>query len=513
MIGHSPYRAFGDAVVFKQTPCQGLGVGNHDVSAVAHQRDGDTFATVGGFLVAIRRRSIFIFFIYDGSVSHPATPFRSLRFRLLAPVMVAALVAAVVVAMGSYWLGDRRAERELSQRFDGIQRSLAESTFPLNRVVLDLLADLTQTQLVGIDSSGNVTDSTIELVENARLDYRILAFSTRNQTQRADRVAKIEVLFDKQQIEASRRRAAILPLATGLSTILVLSTITLIVSSRLVGRVNKLHRRVELVAAGDFESKVSDQVDDEIGRLGSAVDTMATELRQLWNQVNHQQSEKLLHQIAGGMAHQLRNSLTGARMAVELHAKQCESADDEGIGVAIHQIEVAEDYVRRLLLVASGNQDDDRPMSIHQCFEDVRRSLSPLAKHLQVDMSWRVVDLEANDSTSQYLVSDGPSWMAAASNLIHNAIEAGDRIDVALTIDDAGCHRLTVADNGAGISETIADELFEPFVTSKPEGMGLGLSVVQRAAERLGGEVRWRRKEDQTIFELESKTMISLDSK
>lgn len=432
--------------------------------------------------------------------------------------MVAAVVAAVVVAMGSYWLGDRRAERELSQRFDGIQRSLAESTFPLNRGVLDLLADLTQTQLVGIDSSGNVTDSTIELSENARRDYRILTFSTRNQTQRADRVARIEVLFDNQQIEASRRRAAILPLATGLSTILVLSTITLIVSSRLVGRVNKLHRRVELVAAGDFESKVSDQVDDEIGRLGSAVDTMATELRQLWNQVNHQQSEKLLHQIAGGMAHQLRNSLTGARMAVELHAKQCESADDEGIGVAIHQIEVAEDYVRRLLLVASGHQDDDRPMSIHQCFEDVRRSLSPLAKHLQVDMSWRVVDLEADDSraddsTSQYLVSDGPSWMAAASNLIHNAIEAGDRIDVALTIDDAGCHRLTVADNGVGISETIADELFEPFVTSKPEGMGLGLSVVQRAAERLGGEVRWCREEDQTIFELESKTMTSLDSK
>lgn len=432
--------------------------------------------------------------------------------------MVAAVVAAVVVAMGSYWLGDRRAERELSQRFDGIQRSLAESMFPLNRVVLDLLADLTQTQLVGIDSSGNVTDSTIELSENARRDYRILTFSTRNQTQRADRVARIEVLFDNQQIEASRRRAAILPLATGLSTILVLSTITLIVSSRLVGRVNKLHRRVELVAAGDFESKVSDQVDDEIGRLGSAVDTMATELRQLWNQVNHQQSEKLLHQIAGGMAHQLRNSLTGARMAVELHAKQCESADDEGIGVAIHQIEVAEDYVRRLLLVASGHQDDDRPMSIQQCFEDVRRSLSPLAKHLQVDMSWRVVDLKAddsraNDSTSQPLVSDGPSWMAAASNLIHNAIEAGDRIDVALTIDDAGCHRLTVADNGVGISETIADELFEPFVTSKPEGMGLGLSVVQRAAERLGGEVRWRREEDQTIFELESKTMTSLDSK
>ena len=411
-------------------------------------------------------------------------------------MIIVALLAALAVAVGSYWLGDRWVNQELEKRFSGIERSLAESNFPLNANVLDLLADLTQTEFVGRDSLDHVTHGTIKLSENERDAYRVYSFSTRDPSQRQDKVARIEVLFEQKQIDDSRRRAAILPLVTGLSTILALTTVTIALTSRWVRRLGKLRHQVELVASGNFESNVSDEIDDEIGRLGQAVDSMAAQLSQLWKQINRQQSAKLLHQIAGGMAHQLRNSLTGARMAVELHAKRCSEADDESIDVAIRQIETSEDYVRRLLLVASGRQDEDRPMQIRACYEDVRRSLSPISDHLRVTIQWHI-----DDAIQQQTVADGPTWIAAASNLIHNALQAGDEVHVSLQneVDELLC--LTVTDNGAGIPESVAPELFEPFVTSKPEGMGLGLSVVRQAAKRLGGDVRWSREEGRTRFE------------
>ena len=414
-------------------------------------------------------------------------------------MIATALLAAVAVAVASYWLGDRWAQDDLQRRFSAIERSLADSSFPLNAMVLDTLADLTQTELVGTDSSGKVIYSTTELNADTRLNFSAFTFSTKTESARRDRVAKVEVLFDKRHIDAIRGRATILPLVTGLSTVVALTSVTLLLSSRLVNRVGKLQRRVELVASGDFESTVSDDVDDEIGKLGGAVDSMAGQLKQLWNRINRQQSEKLLHQVAGGMAHQLRNSLTGARMAVEMHAKQFNVADDEGIGVAIHQIEVSEDYVRRLLLVGSGQQDEDRPANIRLCFEDVRRSFSPIAKHLNVSVDWYI-----DDTVNTQMIQDGPTWVAAAGNLIHNAIQAGDNVRVELSEVDTSRIRLSVSDNGDGIPESVVAELFEPFVTSKPEGMGLGLSVVRRAAERLHGEVRWSRENDRTIFEFDT---------
>lgn len=434
-------------------------------------------------------------------------------------MVVAALLAAALVAIASYRLGARWATDELHARFHAIEQSLSGSSFPLNSRVLDSLAELTQTELVSVNAAGVVIHSTtglrnpVEGRSRSSTDgrtFHILEFSIKNELSRPDRVAGISVLFDESQIEASRRRAAILPLATGLSTILALTTIMLLLSSRLISRVGNLQRRVERVAAGDFQSTVSDDVDDEIGRLGGAVDSMASQLSQLWSQINRQQSEKLLHQIAGGMAHQLRNSLTGARMAVEMHAQHCGAVDDEGIGVAISQMEVAEDYVRRLLLVASGRQDEDHAAEVQSCFDDVRSSISPIAKHLHVNVQWMVNRTSTANGLGAHanimgLVHDGPTWIAAASNLIHNAIQAGDDVQVELSQVGRDCVRLSVSDNGPGVPESIAAELFEPFVTSKPEGMGLGLSVVRRAAERLGGAVRWCREEHRTRFELDAK--------
>jgi two-component system sensor kinase FixL len=79
-------------------------------------------------------------------------------------------------------------------------------------------------------------------------------------------------------------------------------------------------------------------------------------------------------------------------------------------------------------------------------------------------------------------------------NLIRNAIEAmhgHDRKELSVTTTPPkdGMIEVRVADTGQGLSEDIADRLFQPFVTTKPAGMGVGLSISKRIVEAHGGEM------------------------
>ena len=98
---------------------------------------------------------------------------------------------------------------------------------------------------------------------------------------------------------------------------------------------------------------------------------------------------------------------------------------------------------------------------------------------------------------------DSESFRHIVQNLLQNALEAaGSGGDVGIElrlVPDAV--RLFVSDTGPGPPPELADTLFEPFTTGKPEGVGLGLNVVGRAVESHGGTVTWSRVEGRTVFQ------------
>nr|WP_286177725.1 HAMP domain-containing sensor histidine kinase [Rhodopirellula sp. JC639] len=268
-------------------------------------------------------------------------------------------------------------------------------------------------------------------------------------------------------------------------------------TSRLIGRLKRLETQVDRIAGGEFESELSDTGHDEVGRLAGAISTMAGQLSELWDRVNRQQSAKLLHQISGGMAHQLRNTLTGAKMAIELHQGNLNSEPPEEVRVALRQLEIAEQYVSRLLALGRGEPSTEQPQCVGECLEDVRSTHQPIANHLRVDLTWSI-----DPGLQSRWVKDGSSFSAAVSNLVLNAMQAGTSVKVDALIDPTGQCLLSVADNGPGIDDSVSGSLFDPFVTCKPEGLGLGLPLVKRTAELLGGSVRWHRESGTTTFEL-----------
>ena len=104
------------------------------------------------------------------------------------------------------------------------------------------------------------------------------------------------------------------------------------------------------------------------------------------------------------------------------------------------------------------------------------------------------------DPTFDRVMADRIQVQQVLINLIRNAMEAmdeSDRRELVITNADHGngMVRLEVSDTGAGLIPEVAEHLFEPFVTSKPQGMGVGLSISRTIIEAHGGEI-WARDND-----------------
>ncbi len=452
--------------------------------------------------------------------------FSSLRLRLLLPLLLSATIAALLVAGLSFAAGRSWALREIQARRDAIEKTLEQASFPITESVARPLALLLGAEIVVLDESRRVSASSLRLDTDTgqRLAALLQISDAANsivvseteakinigdrqyiasffQRQRKDSAATVDrfviALFDRKGIEAASRRAAMLPLLTGLSTIGLLSTVTLLLSARIANRISSLQQSVQLVALGNFDVSVDDQSLDELGRLGRAVDRMSDQLKRLWKEVNRRQSDKLLHQLSAGMAHQLRNTLTGARLAIELH-QQSHALQSQELAVAIRELTIAEDYVQRILMVGTGeHRQSEQPATVADCLETVRASQDLVARHLGVELTWTV-----DPALARYTVADGATLNAALSNLVTNAIQAGKCVEVRAAIAESSQCKIVVQDNGPGVEKQLADDLFEPFVTSKPEGMGLGLPVVRRAAQKLAGTIVWERAGGFTCFHL-----------
>ena len=150
----------------------------------------------------------------------------------------------------------------------------------------------------------------------------------------------------------------------------------------------------------------------------------------------------------------------------------------------------------------SGGRVERRPPELcdpRRLFEEVALLVNPACQHAKVAL---VQGNGEENNGSVVLIADRSSLRAAILNLAINAIEAaGPGGTVRLEAYSRNDHvTVEVVDSGPGPPAELGDSLYEPFVTSKTEGVGLGLALVRQVALDHNGCLSWTRANGETRF-------------
>jgi len=442
----------------------------------------------------------------------PARP-SSLGRQLVLPAVGLLLAGVLATVAFASWLAARRAADATLARERQIVDTLAASRVTLTLPVLETLARLTgsafvvwnplddtlgPTTLADAPSAELVAGGVAAAVERgeAILDGRPHRVTTVKSA--GVRPETVVVLTPRRTLAALVFESSWPQLAVAAATLALLVPATLAATGRLARRIGAVERRVATIADGDFTPRSAGGVDDEIGRLGDGVERMCGQLGLLRARLVAGERERLLGQLAAGFAHELRNALTGARLAIDLHRSRCPgSADDGSLDVARKQLAVIEEEVRGLLALSRRTESAPAPVPLAELLAEVADLVSPRSQHAGTA-------LVVEPAGGTVIVVRRDALRAALVNLACNALEAagpGGHVRLAAVCGPDGV-RLRVEDDGPGPPEHLAATIHEPFVTGKPEGIGLGLAIVKAVAEEHGGRLEWHHADGRTRFEI-----------
>jgi signal transduction histidine kinase len=241
---------------------------------------------------------------------------------------------------------------------------------------------------------------------------------------------------------------------------------------------------------------------------------MSLQLQRSSSQIAQNERSRMINLMASGLAHELRNHLTGARLAIQTCSP--DPSTQEALSISLKQMKLAEETIQRLLtLKVDATEKLSAPMTLQQICEAVREMVLPIASHQRV--LFQMEDCCGSDGQKvsrdclETWVDDGSSIVGAIVNLVLNALEAagpGGAVEVSAKRLDDACKTMewVVQDNGPGPTQEIVATMFEPFATTKREGVGLGLAMCRRIAQRHHGDVNWHRENGRTTFTLRIRT-------
>jgi two-component system sensor kinase FixL len=220
-----------------------------------------------------------------------------------------------------------------------------------------------------------------------------------------------------------------------------------------------------------------------------------TRLQELQSELVHISRLTAMGEMASALAHELNQPLTAIANYLKGSQRLLESMSDERLATtraalvkATEQVLRAGQIIRRLRDFVSRGETERRVESISKLVEEASALALVGAKELAVNVRWQFapnVDL---------VLADRVQIQQVLINLIRNAIDAmmvstKREILIATRANDEDMLEVSVADIGPGIAPEIASQLFQPFITTKREGMGVGLSISRTIVDAHGGRI------------------------
>jgi signal transduction histidine kinase len=203
---------------------------------------------------------------------------------------------------------------------------------------------------------------------------------------------------------------------------------------------------------------------------------------------------EFLGQLAGGLAHEIKNPLSTIKLTLQLLEEDFEKEDSptalrarRKLEVLLREVEHLDDIVQEFLAFARGHD-------IKLTRTNLREMIVELSEFLADDAKARNIRLHFDyEGKLDNLLLDPTLMRQALMNLLRNAFEAmndkqGGEVIVRARVkgDLLG---LEVIDTGCGIAPSNIDRMFRPYFTTKKQGTGMGLPMVRRIVEEHGGQI------------------------
>ncbi len=299
--------------------------------------------------------------------------------------------------------------------------------------------------------------------------------------------------------QESLRRIAAWALITLLTSGLLIHLAGQLILARPLGPIlAKIHR----VGQGDLEGPLALARTDELGIIGRELDDMCVRLALLQKRASEETDariaalEQLRHadrlgtvgKLASGVAHELGTPLNVVAARAKMIVRGESEGDEirEDARVIVEQTERMTGIIRQLLDFARRRAPANEPSDLRALAGSSLSMLEPLAARHRVTLALvpgEAVEAEVDVGQIQQVLT----------NLVMNAIQAqpsGGLVEVRVERGES-CARITVRDEGPGMTREVRERIFEPFYTTKDvgEGTGLGLSVVHGIVQEHGGRI------------------------
>jgi signal transduction histidine kinase len=295
----------------------------------------------------------------------------------------------------------------------------------------------------------------------------------------------LHILYPEHSYREARWAAVNPSLLIGAVVLFATGCLSVWIANRLSRPLQSICTHIDRLAAADFQALPVPLRNDELRDVVTAINELAADLVSMRQAIQQSERLALLGQLSAGVIHSLRNDVTGARMAVQLHQRQCRQSDQESLQVALRQLTLTEEHLKRFL--AAGKHVAMRPVAtkLGELLSEVAELLAPTLRH-------RRIELVTTLSAVEPLQFDADQIRQAVIALMMNAMDAtGTQGRIEMRLDNSDTEVcIAVIDSGPGVAAAQTQRIFQAFVTTKPEGVGLGLTAARRTAEAHGGHAQ-----------------------